>query len=182
MRKAWRRLDLEGAGLQRANLRLARLLRKRAAAYGWWLLFPIGAHRFYLSDPKTAWFYPAASGVAALAFFLLDRTLGLVLAGIVTLAALYDLWWIDRRLIDLNKKIRMQVYLQRGAAGAPPGFGGRYPEPDELDTDVREKEQEHPGQQPAKRPSKPGGATRGRSLAEQEALLRELARQKKTKD
>ena len=43
-------MDLAGGGLQSANLRLARLLKRRRIAYALLILFPLGAHRLYLED------------------------------------------------------------------------------------------------------------------------------------
>ena len=47
-------MDLAGGGLQSANLRLARLLKRRRIAYALLILFPFGAHRLYLEDRRGA--------------------------------------------------------------------------------------------------------------------------------
>ena len=41
MSEAWKHLDLEGEGLQSANLRLVRLMKKRSRAYALLALFPL---------------------------------------------------------------------------------------------------------------------------------------------
>ncbi|MCC6610716.1 MAG: TM2 domain-containing protein [Burkholderiales bacterium] len=149
MSDAWRGLDLGGGGLQAANIRLAQGLKRRSRAYGLLAAFPLGLHRAYLDDRRGAWAYRVASlaGVGAL---LLDwraaALLGLALLG----AAAYDLFWIDRRVTLLNKAIRKRVYLSQ-TAGPPPGFRGRT-----ID--------------------EPGAAPRPLSFAEQERLLRAMAR------
>ena len=58
MNTKWREFDLDGGGLQTANLRLARMLRRRSTAYGLLLVFPLGAHRWYLGEPRSALLYP----------------------------------------------------------------------------------------------------------------------------
>ena len=117
MTDAWKRLDLDGGGLQAANLRLARALRKRRTAYLLWVGFPFGAHRWYLREP-----------IGATAYCM--RTLALFaawLAGLPALGfALFDLWWIDRRVTRLNKLLRMRAYLRPGAGGPPPGYTRRF--------------------------------------------------------
>jgi len=149
--EAWKRIDLEGEGLQQANLRLARALRRPRTAYLLWLAFPLGAHRAYLREPRGAWAYRAAS-LVAIVLLALDWRAGAALGGILVAAALADLYWIGRRVISLNKELRMQAYL-RPVAGAPPGFRGRF-------TDDAQ-------------------APRPPSFAEQERLLAEIERRKK---
>ena len=151
MSEAWKRIDLEGEGLQQANLRLARALRRPRTAYLLWLAFPLGAHRAYLREPRGAWAYRAAS-LVAIVLLALDWRAGAALGGILVAAALADLYWIGRRVISLNKELRMQAYL-RPVAGAPPGFRGRF-------TDDAQ-------------------APRPPSFAEQERLLAEIERRKK---
>lgn len=102
MKRSWKRLDLEGGGLQAANLRLARTLRRRGVAYALWLAFPLGAHRWYLKEP---WGALAYCGLSAAAAFLP------ALAAAAAAFALFDLWWIDRRVTALNKRLRMQAFL-----------------------------------------------------------------------
>jgi hypothetical protein len=62
-------------------------------------------------------------------------------------AAVFDAWWIDRRVSRLNKRIRRDVFLSGDAP--PAGYSGRV-----ID-------------EPRRRPP---------SFAEQERLLRTLAR------
>lgn len=149
--KAWERMDLGGGGLQEANIRLARRLKKARTAYLCWLLFPLGAHALYLDRPWRALLYAALSASAAALYAATAdpplATLPLVAGGGL---ALYDLLWIRRRLVALNKQIRMQVYLSQTPA-APAGYRGR---------DTEET----------------AGAP---SFAEQERMLRELARSRR---
>lgn len=105
MSRSWKRSDLGGEGVQAVNLRLARILRRRPVAYLLWLAFPLGAHRWYLREPYGALAYCLLSLVA---FFAAPLAFGVVAF------ALFDLWWIDRRVTSLNKRLRMEVSL--GAA------------------------------------------------------------------
>ncbi len=177
MAKAWKVLDLEGGGLQAANLILARRMKKASWAYFLWLFFPLGAHCLYLAAPRRAALYWAFTLLPLLAAYLTSTTLALVLALPVLALALYDLRWIDRRRVELNKQIRMQVYL-RQSSGPPSGFRGRYTDDADLGGYLAEKEKERGGHQPVS-PQTPGAAKRAPSFAEQEAMLRELAKKKK---
>ncbi|OOG23581.1 hypothetical protein B1C78_10645 [Thioalkalivibrio denitrificans] len=177
MSQAWKKLDLEGAGLQRLNVLLAREMKRRSAAYALLALFPLGLHRFYLAEPVGGLSYLGLSLLAG----VLALTLGPVwlLVGLVPalLLAAVDLVWIDRRVTDCNKALRMRLFLQPGTH-PPKGYQGRYPDDDTgLDDDVRLKESERAGPPPAGS----GAADAGRvpSFNEQEAMLRELARRKK---
>lgn len=177
MAKAWKVLDLEGGGLQTANLILARRLKKASWAYFLWLFFPLGAHCLYLDAPRRAVLYWALTLLPLLAAFLTATAWVLALAVPVLALALYDLRWIDRRRVELNKQIRMQVYL-RQSGGPPSGFRGRYTDDADLKGYLAEKEKERGGHQPVS-PQTPGSAKRALSFAEQEAMLRELAKKKK---
>jgi hypothetical protein len=148
--EAWRGLDLGGGGLQAANIRLARTLKRRSRAYGLLAAFPLGLHRSYLDDPRGAWLYRGATALAVIGVFV-DWRFAVVLAALIAAALVHDIFWIERRVVALNKAIRTQVYLSQ-APGAPEGFRGRY-------TDD----------------SEPARAARVPSFAEQERLLRELA-------
>lgn len=120
MGKAWKKLDLAGGGLQQANLRLARALRKRPVAYALLLLFPAGAHRWYLKEPFGALAYLALSALAWICWPFGVAALGF---------AVFDAWWIDRRVTSLNKRLRMQAFLG-DVPPAPAGYSGRFPGPD----------------------------------------------------
>jgi len=149
---AWRGLDLGGGGLQAANIRLAQALKRRARAYGRLAVFPLGLHRAYLDDPRGAWAYRTASLAAAGAAFA-DWRWAAAIGALLIGAVIYDLFWIDRRVVALNKAIRKQVYLGQ-TAGPPPGFKGR-----EIAEDA-------------------GVPSRAPSFAEQERLLRAMARRR----
>jgi hypothetical protein len=152
--EAWRGLDLGGGGLQTANIRLAQALKRRPRAYARLAAFPLGLHRAYLDDPRGAWLYRSAS-VIALAAFAIDWRIALPIVCIIAAAVVHDAFWIERRIVALNKAIRVAVYLSR-SPGAPRDFKGHY-------TD----------EQP------PAHAPRVPSFAEQEQLLRELAKGRK---
>lgn len=159
MNGKWQQLDLGGEGLQAANLRLARALRRRATAWGLLLLFPAGAHGWYLRERLTAAAYPALTLVAISGWF--SDVPYAALPGLAGLAALLirDAVTLEDRIVACNKKLRMAVYMTQGA-GAPPGYRGRFA-------------------------ADAAGVTRtsrAPSLAEQEALLRELAARKADSD
>jgi hypothetical protein len=143
----WRGRDLGGGGLQTANLELARRLKRRSRAYALLAVAPLGLHRAYLDSPRGAWAWRAA-GLAVVLLAAWAPAAGLAGAAVLIVGAVADAFWIDRRITAVNKDLRRAVYLGHGAA-PPPGFAGR-------DAD--------------------GAPNRVPSFAEQERLLRELAR------
>jgi len=128
--EAWRGLDLRGGGLQAANIRLAQALKRRSRAYGLLAAFPLGLHRAYLDDSRGAWAYRVATVLAVLAL-ILDWRLAVPIGALVAAALVHDLFWIERRLVALNKAIRVKVYLSQGP-GAPKHFKGQYTDDDEA--------------------------------------------------
>ena len=179
MSQAWKKLDLEGAGLQRLNMVLAREMKRRPVAYALLALFPLGLHRFYLAEP--------VGGLSCLGLSLLAVVLALtlgpvwLLAGLVPalLLAAFDLVWIDRRVTDYNKALRMRYFLQPGTR-PPKGYRGRYTEDDTgLDDYVRLKESERAGHQPDQGDTPERKDRRVPSFSEQEAMIRELAKTNK---
>ena len=145
----WQGRDLGGGGLQAANLALARRLKRRSRAYALLLVAPLGLHRRYLDSPGGAWAWRAA-GLAVAALWWWHPAGGWAGTAALAAAALADALWIDRRVTVLNKRLRREVYLGHGAA-PPAGYEGRDPD---------------------------AASGRAPSFAEQERLLRELARRK----
>lgn len=124
MKHDWRRRDLGGGGLQAANLKLARLLKRRTIAYALLAGFPLGLHRLYLRSAGVAAAYTGATfcaGALALAGY---ETAALLAGAVLLAAAIRDAVWIDARVTMLNKTIRQSVLLGQAAA-PPPGFRGR---------------------------------------------------------
>ncbi|HSH07006.1 MAG TPA: hypothetical protein VLA41_05035 [Burkholderiales bacterium] len=111
MREAWKRIDLEGGGLQAANRRLTATLRSRRSAYLLWPGCAVGAHRFYLHSPRggVAWC------VASLLLYRFGTDAGVAAGCTLLLLALAELWWIDRRVTRLNTALRMEAVLGAGA-------------------------------------------------------------------
>lgn len=179
MTDAWKKLDLEGGGLQSASLQLAQRLKKRLSAYLFWLLFPFGGHAFYLSAPIHGLSYIVLSVIIVLSYHFLAWAPALIPLGLMILLAAYDLFWIDRRLTSLNKTIRMAVYMRK-ATGAPSNFRGRYSDDNELDTYMKEKDTEKAGHAAPTSPISPRQKS-AKSFAQQEVLLRELAKGKSPK-
>ncbi|WP_018873365.1 hypothetical protein [Thioalkalivibrio sp. ALJ16] len=186
MSKAWKELDLEGGGLQAVNARLAREMRTRPAAYAAWVLFPLGLHRFYLRDPLGGAGFPLLTATTIGLAVLAPAAWWLIPLGAALLWAGVDLWWIDRRVTDYNKELRKQVFLRRGHK-PPQDYRGRYTSDEdarrELEEYQRIKESEkagHPGPAGANvRDRDVGGRSRMPSFNEQEAMLRQMRRDRK---
>ncbi|HQU16927.1 MAG: hypothetical protein B7Z66_00975 [Chromatiales bacterium 21-64-14] len=179
-RGTWKSIDLEGAGLQSLNVRLARRLKRRRTAYLLWILFPLGAHRLYLEERYgsiTFMALTALSLILALALGPWNASIGVLPA--VGLA-LFDLFWIDRRITSVNKRLRMELYLGAGAT-PPAGYQGRVPKEAYLDEYVRGKEAERAGHQPGAHSAPDGDHSRAPSFREQERMLRELSRHRGTR-
>lgn len=178
MSEAWKKLDLEGGGLQSVNATMTRLMRHRKTAYLLWLLFWLGAHRFYLrSSGLGLAFIVATATTIALYFFAPKVAIGLL--ALTCAFALYDLYWIDRRVADLNKALRIQLYLRADQA-PPSNYRGRYTDEhvDILADYVEAKNQERPADRRVSG-DHAGSNKKYSSFSEQEKLLRELAKSKK---
>ena len=177
MKDRWQQLDLEGGGLQAANQAFVARMKRRPVAYFLWLFFPLGAHRAYLQSRHGALAYGALTALALLAHLAGFPRLALGVLALEGLAALVDLWWIDRRVTELNKALRLAVSLGTGAT-PPEGFQGRELDLEaELDRYRRLKEQERPAEREVGR-DRPLGGQHVPSFREQERLLRELARRR----
>jgi hypothetical protein len=164
MSDAWKELDLAGGGLQRANIRLAALLRKRSVARALLVLFPLGLHRSYLHDRRGAWLYRSVTLLGVVALLLGQGWLaGLALAAGAAFAV-RDLVRMEDAVARVNKKLRMDVYLSQ-APGAPPGFRGRY-----TDGPQAERDEFRGGEPGEAREARTG--ERAPSFAEQEKRLR----------
>jgi hypothetical protein len=101
-----------------------------------------------------------------------------LLAGLVPalLLAAFDLVWIDRRVTDCNKALRMRLFLKPGAR-PPQGYRGRFTDDEQgLEDYVRLKESERAGHQPTGSDASESGRRHTPSFNEQEAMLRELAK------
>ncbi|MEJ2479681.1 MAG: TM2 domain-containing protein [Acidihalobacter sp.] len=181
MKKAWKQLDLGGEGLQTLNAQYTRHMRRLPLAYAAMLLFPLGAHRWYLREPYGALAYLALTLAAITGAFTLG-TPGFAVPAIAGLLfAAFDLLWVERRVLALNKSLRMRQFMRPGAA-PPENYRGRYADADdELEDYVHIKERERAGHQPAASDNQeaPNRRPRTPSFSEQEALLRELARSDK---
>ena len=125
MDSPWKQKDLGGGGLQSANLRLARLLKRRPIAYGLLLLCPFGAHRAYLEDRRGALLYCMGTGVTALCLFAGLPAVGWALGALLIVRALFDISWIEATLVRINKRLRVEVYMSQ-TPGAPAGYRGRF--------------------------------------------------------
>lgn len=165
MAKGWEKLDLGGAGLQSANLKLARALRRRAIAYPLLVLGPLGAHRAYLGDQRGAVLRLLGTLglglVAATLWWVGFGALGLIALVPLGLVIMLDAWRMEGEISKLNKALRMSVYLKhpnfaRSARAQP----------------LRQSADAGVEANPAER----AGTGRIMSFDEQERLLREQAR------
>jgi len=122
---SWKQMDLAGGGLQSANIRLARLLKRRRIAYALLLLFPVGAHRAYLEDRRGALLYCVGSAAAALSLAAGATLVGGALGAALIGWALFDIRWIESTAARINKRLRVEVYMSQ-TRGAPAGYQGRF--------------------------------------------------------
>lgn len=176
MPTGWKRLDLKGGGLQDANLRLAKALRRRPTA---WLLLagaPLGLHRLYLGDRRGA--------LGCLALTLASVLVGWAVGAFALLLPLalmaVEAFRLESLIARANRRIRMALFLRRDAA-PPPGYRGRSfgaaeDAREAMEDYLREKDRETPGHQPPG--DTPGPGRRQLSFAEQERLLKEMARRR----
>jgi TM2 domain-containing membrane protein YozV len=115
MGPSWKTRDLGGGGLQSANLRLARSLKRRRVAYTLLALSCLGLHRLYLEDRRGALLWLLGAVATVLAVILIPwpwAWLALVAPGA---GLIHDAVWIDRRVTELNKRIRMAAWLGQDA-------------------------------------------------------------------
>lgn len=199
MPKAWEKLDLQGAGVQSLQIRLRKLQKKTLWAYLLWLFFPFGAHRFYLQRPW-AWVYPLCTALT-IALGLSGMPWAALLPGtILILAGAGDLSRIRDWQTAYNKELRKAAWFSKQAPAAPAHYAGRENDGPPTDQEwqeefqqyTRSKEAERAGHPPAGAPEgkDPGskgpgakGFTSGKralSFAEQERLLTEMAKARKS--
>lgn len=177
MSDAWKKLDLDGQGLQTVNLIMAKQQRHHKTAYLLWLLFPIGAHRVYLKSSALGLVYTALTALGII--FSISDSAGLPFFALEVAFALFDLWWIDKRVLDLNKSLRMHLLMQKGMQ-TPEDYRGRYVDETHLvdeysNLKASEKVSDKRAfSQPTELPGK-----HIPSFAEQEKLLNELVKHKK---
>ena len=131
MEPSWKQLDLAGGGLQSANLRLARVLKRRSVAYFLWLLFPLGLHRAYLDDRRGAVIYCLGSGIAVAGLVAGPEIAGWIVGALVVARALVDLAWIEKTIVSINKRLRVEIYMNQ-TPGAPAGYKGRFRSDDDM--------------------------------------------------
>jgi len=176
MKDRWKQLDLQGGGLQSVNQAFVARRKRRALAYLGWLAFPLGGHRLYLGSRRGAWAFSAATAIALSAWLSGLPWLAWTIAALELGAALFDLIWIDRRITELDKALKMQAWLGAGAT-PPQGYQGREIPEDYLEQYRRAKEKERPAERKIGRAPQLGGQ-HVPSFREQERLLRELARRR----
>ncbi|MHB1676663.1 MAG: hypothetical protein ACYCSS_03855 [Sulfuriferula sp.] len=177
MSDAWKNLDLEGEGLQSANLKLVQKMKKRKHAYVLLLFFPFGLHRDYLESSLGGWLYRSCTVLFVMALLLGYLWPALVLLAFMSGLALYDIRWIEDKVAAINKALRVQAYKVKPSVGLPKNFRGRYTD-EGLDDYLQVKAQERgghvaPGTDPAL-----NSRSRAPSFAEQEAMLKALAKSK----
>ena len=181
MSDAWKNLDLEGEGLQAANLKLVQQMKKRKQAYILLAFFPLGWHRDYLEDLRGGWLYRIASVITVAVLWSGFIWPGLALAVLIIGFALYDIRWIEDKVAAINKALRIQAYKTKSGMVMPKNFRGRYTDED-LDDYLKIKEQERGGHvAPGKDPAL-NSRSRAPSFAEQEAMLNAMSKSKTKSD
>jgi TM2 domain-containing membrane protein YozV len=125
MAKQWQGMDLKGGGLQSVQLAYKARQRTLPRAYTAWVLFLLGAHRFYLHEPRGGSAYLTASLVALVVHLAAGWPW---LWALPAVAAIADLFWIPRRVVARNKQIRMEAMASSASPGAPAGYAGRFGE------------------------------------------------------
>jgi hypothetical protein len=151
-------MDLAGGGLQSANIRLARLLKRRRIAYALLLLFPVGGHRAYLEDRRGALLYCVGSAAAALSLAAGATVVGGALGATLIGWALFDIRWIESTVARINKRLRVEVYMSQ-TRGAPAGYQGRFGV-DGASTDETRRDEGAPSFATQERPLRDGAARR----------------------
>lgn len=183
MKKAWKALNLDGDGVQSLNARYTRLMRRRPIAYLFLVLFPLGGHRWYLHEYRGAAAFLGLTCATVVSALWINHLIAVILGSLCLFFAIYDLFWIDRRVTIENKKIRMREFLQPGRQ-PPSNYKGRYPDYG-LDDYLKEKEKEKAGHQKITpthtKPSPADKSPHYPSLNEQERMLKALTEQKKNR-
>lgn len=182
MHEAWKKLDLEGEGLQTLNVRYNRAMRRTSTAFPLMLGFPLGLHRWYLREPVGAIAYPLLCLSALWSGWRFGVIAGISVGAVVLAFLVFDLFWVPRHCVAFNKALRMRQFLQPGQA-PPPGYRGRYVD-EGLEDYLQIKAGERAGHQPmsgnASTPAESSAsASTPPSFNEQEAMLRELMRTRK---
>ncbi|MFA5170516.1 MAG: hypothetical protein WC426_03040 [Sulfuriferula sp.] len=177
MSNAWKKLNLEGEGLQTTNLKLVEQMKQRKLAYKLLAIFPLGLHRDYLDEIRGAWVYRLAT-ITIIALVILGHSMiGLALFAAIAAFAVYDIRWIEDRIAAINKALRIQAYKNKPATQMPKNYRGRYTD-EGLDEYLQVKEQERGGHvAPGKDPAL-NSRSRAPSFAEQEAMLNAMAKSK----
>jgi hypothetical protein len=181
MSDAWKHLDLQGEGLQSANLALSRQQKSLRRARLLLLAFPSGMHRAYLADRRGAWLYRLGALLCVLAAWFSPLAGVALLAGLAGFAV-RDFFWADDRVAQINKALRKASFFS-GKTSPPPGYRGRYVDPADntLADYIHEKEREragHPAASPAPH-AEPGHTPRLLSFDEQVRLLKEMEQARK---
>jgi len=170
----WKYQDLQGDGLQTINQQYSRLKLDAGRAYLYCLLFPIGAHQFYLRQSNRVLLYIFLSTSALTCYFLIPLVMWLlVLIEIVILV--FDIKNIETLVANHNKQLKMNLSLQSDAA-PPQDYKGRYTEEEApIDDYLEIKNKEITAFEKKKDPVK---KSRVYSFSEQEKMLKQMKKKK----
>ena len=174
MSEYWKTQDLEGNGLQTINQQFSRLKRNTKTAYLLSTLFPLGAHQFYLKTPSAAYIFISLTAITIItAFYSITIAAIFFLAELILL--IRDIINMDSRVVQFNKQLKMNLSLQSNTA-PPPNYRGRYTKETPIEDYMKIKDTEITAFE-----KKTGSTenTRVYSFAEQEALLKEMSKNKK---
>ena len=173
MSEFWKNQNLDGNGLQTINQQYSKLKRESKTAYFLCLLFPIGAHQFYLKASARGAIYIALS-ICIFATLNVSPLVSAALLTIEIILLIVDIKNTDDQVVAFNKKLKMHLSLQSNSA-APKGFKGRYHDDTPIDDYLSIKANEITAFETEKSAI---GKPRIYSFDEQEKLLREMNKMK----
>ena len=156
MKKTWQEHDLEGSGLQSINLNYLKYKKDTQKAYLLTAIFPLGIHQFYLGQAKKGSLYIILT-LLLLAFANVSPFISAIIGFIEVMMMFKDIKGMEETVSTYNKELKMKLSLQQDQK-TPEDFKGKYTDNDNNESSTQQKIL---------------------SFAEQEALLKELARQKK---
>jgi TM2 domain-containing membrane protein YozV len=177
MSEGWKRLPVQGGGLQTVNARFMHRRRRLVVVYFLVLLAPLGVHRLYLNKPLGILGYWSLTAAFFWSLWQENNAVAWLAAGLLLAAVAFDLWRAPLWLNEYNKKLRQALFLRQDAAAAPPkNYQGRYSDA-VLDDYLSAKSQERAGHG-----GKEGKARQTPlSFAEQERLLKQQIKENSAK-
>ena len=173
----WKTQDLDGDGLQTINQHYSRLRRESKTAYFLCILFPIGAHQFYLKAHKKGYTYLTLT-VASLIALAFSSIAALIIFLTEIIMLVIDAIQLEDRVNRYNKNLKMNLSLQTNTAPAK-DYRGRYTDDSPVEDYEKIKSNEITAFETKKNND---NKSKVYSFAEQEKLLREMSKEKNKQD